>query len=169
MAFPFLGEIRLVSFSFAPSGWMKCDGQLVRIADYIALFDLVGNTYGGDGITTFGLPDLRGRVIAGGGAGILNLGTSGGEEMHTLTTAEMAAHGHAPRCSDSAGNQAGVAGAVWASDSAKLDPPYRNVAPNAAMNAQSVIATGGGMGHNNMQPFLTLNYVIAMFGIFPSV
>lgn len=167
MAEPFVGELKLVALNFAPRGWALCNGQLLPISGNQALFSLLGTTYGGNGTTNFALPNLRGRIPIGAGSGITQ-GSLGGEESHVLTLAELAAHSHTPQCSNAAGNQAGVAGAVWARDSASLNPPYRAGPMNAAMNASSVTATGAGLPHDNMQPSLVLNWIIALQGIFPS-
>ena len=141
-------------------------GRILNTADHVLLSTLLGNLYGGDGVTTFAIPDLRGRVAIGVGNGITQ-GAKGGEETHTVTAAELAVHTHTPLCQDAAGNQRGVAGAVWAADSAKLNPPYRNGAPNAQMNAQSIASSGGGQAHENMQPYLVLTWIIAYEGIYP--
>jgi microcystin-dependent protein len=158
---PFLGEIAMVGFNFAPRGWALCDGQLLPIANNQALFSLLGTTYGGDGRTTFALPDLRGRVPAhaGTGPGLTNkrLGEKGGEESHLLTSAEMPAHNHAVEdlpvvTVRGTGNQV-VGGSVGGD--------------TEVVESGSTTTVGGSSAHNNMQPFLTLNFVIALQGLFP--
>jgi microcystin-dependent protein len=166
MSEPFLGELKLIGFGFTPKSWLPCDGRLMSIALNNTLFSLLGTSYGGDGVTTFALPDLRGRIAIGPTTGI-NVGARGGEESHTLTVAELPAHSHAANCSSMNGNRRGVAGAVWASDSARLNPPYRSDAANGAMHAQSSTMTGGGQAHDNMQPFTALTWIICVSGIFP--
>lgn len=166
MADPFLGELKLVALNFAPRGWVPCDGRLLPKAANMQLFNLLGTKYGGDGINNFAVPDLRGRIAIGPTTGI-DQGASGGEETHALTLNELPAHTHTPRANNSNGNQAGPGGGVWANDSAKLNPPYRSGGANATMHAQSITATGGGQGHDNMQPFLVLHWIIAVQGIYP--
>lgn len=162
----FLGEIRLFAGNFAPMGWAFCDGSLLSISQNTALFSLIGTTYGGDGISTFGLPDLRSRVPIHAGPGY-PLGQSGGVEAVTLTTAQLPAHTHLPRVSSAAGTQTSPAGNVWASGSGF---PYAapSVAPNVTLDPAAVQPSGGGQPHDNMVPFLAINFIIAMNGIFPS-
>jgi microcystin-dependent protein len=165
MAEPFLAEIRLMSFVFAPKGWALCNGQLLPINQNQALFSLLGTTFGGDGRVNFALPDLRGRTPIHVGVGH-TLGEKAGEEAHTLSIAELPVHTH-------------VAGAVAADGSqvvpsnvllAKAAPanPYLAPANLVAMNPASVANTGGSQAHTNMQPYLTLSFCIALQGIFPS-
>lgn len=170
MTEPFLGEIRVMGFNFPPRGWALCDGQILPIAQYQALYSLLGTTYGGDGRTTFALPDLRGRapLFSGqstGGA-YHGLGQRGGEEVHTLNGQEMPQHSHglfaSPTQADTllpAGNLLGASAGAAVYDSAS------NIQP---MNAAAVSATGGSQAHENMQPYLVLNFCIALTGIFPS-
>lgn len=164
MAEPFLSEIRIFSFNFAPRGWATCSGQLLPINQNQALFSLLGTTYGGNGQTTFGLPDLRGRVPMHVGGG-LNLGQMGGEEAHTLNSNEMPTHTHQAKASANGPSVTPPTGNFWASNTGFT--PYgstadTNMAPAATGN------TGGSQAHENRSPYLTLNMCIALQGIFPS-
>ena len=163
MSTPFIGQIRLVGFNFNPRDYAKCDGQLLPISQNSAMFALLGTTYGGDGITTFGLPDLRGRVP-------LHIGTSyaqgqtGGTETVALAANQMPTHTHALACNVAIGTSSTPAGNFPAS-------AYRSYGPGTtqvSMHASSVSSVGSGTAHDNLMPFLTINYVIALFGIFPS-
>lgn len=166
MAEPFLGEIRLCSFNFAPKGWAHCNGQLLPIQQNQALFALLGTRYGGDGQNTFGLPDLRGRRAIQEGAGYY-LGQRGGEEWHTLTAAELPAHTHAMQASSAAGTQESPVNAYLAASEA--DVPYAaSTAPVMGGNVTALQVVGGTQAHENRPPFLVLNYIIALQGIFPS-
>ena len=163
---PFIGEIRLVPFNFAPKGWAKCEGQLLPINQNQALFALIGTFYGGDGRTTFALPDLRGRVPVGAGqppAGSeYPLGATGGEETVALRTRQLPSHGHAVHASSAAGTTKSPATAYPAGGGAYA------AAQNVRMKAAMIGRTGGGESHENRQPYLSLNYVIALQGIFPA-
>lgn len=163
MADPFLGEIRIFSFDFCPTGWAACDGQLLLINQNQALFALLGNQYGGNGITTFALPNLQGRAPVHRGTEI-QIGESGGEESHTLTVAELGAHSHAPRAVTARGDAGNPSGNLWAASRPK---PYGTTL-DTPMNPAAVSPTGGGQPHPNMQPYLVLHYCIALQGIFPS-
>jgi len=167
---PYLGQILLVSFNFAPRGWVMCNGQIMSISQNQALFALLGTTFGGDGETTFALPDLRGRVPIGfgQGAGLQNypLGQSGGEEQVTLTIAQIPAHTHTIMGQSALGTTAGPSGGVWAAQS-RL-PVYSSTTANATMNSGAIATTGQSQPHDNRSPYLTLNYIIALQGIFPS-
>ncbi len=167
---PFLGEIMLISCNFAPKGWALCNGQLLSIAQNQGLFSLLGTTYGGNGQTTFALPDLRGRspMHWGQGPGLSSrsLGERSGETNHTLTLAELAAHAHVARCSSSAGTSASPAGMVLARNAASV-PGYAANA-DTTMAANAIGSVGGSQPHTNQQPLLTLNYCIALQGVFPS-
>ncbi|MDC7812614.1 phage tail protein [Sphingomonas koreensis] len=170
MAEPFLSEIRLMSFVFAPKNWALCNGQLLPINQNQALFSLLGTTFGGDGRVNFALPDLRGRVPIHVGNGH-TLGERGGEAAHTLSISEIPTHVHLLQASNSAGNVVnpnfGGTGYVLASEPA--NPYSPGFTPTAvALNAGTVANNGGSQAHQNMQPFLTLNYCIALSGIFPS-
>lgn len=168
MAEPFLSEIRIFSFSFPPKGWALCDGQLMQINQNQALFSLLGTTYGGNGQTTFGLPDLRARVPFHTGNGH-NLGERGGEVAHTLSINELPFHYHgAPNAvvSGSANaTQIAPANNFWA-NSGKSN--YTTDAPNSAMSPQAIANVGGSQAHENQSPYLVLNFCIALQGIFPS-
>lgn len=176
---PLLAEIRLFAGNFAPNGWAFCQGQLLSIAQNTALFSLLGTTYGGDGMVTFGLPDLRGRVPIGFGQGpglpYYVLGEQSGEPNHTLLTTEMPAHNHAAQAQINAvsggGNVGSPANAYPAASTAR-DNIYSSATPNSTMSPQAAQVTlgisGGSQPHNNMQPYLGLNYIIALQGIYPS-
>jgi microcystin-dependent protein len=164
MAEPFLSEIRLFSFVFAPKGWAPCNGQLLPINQNQALFSLLGTTYGGDGRVNFALPDLRGRVPIHVGSGHV-LGERAGEQAHTLTMSELPRHTHQVRASTSAtGGQAIPASAFLGGG----NNVYRPSPGSTSLRPDSVTATGGSQDHLNMQPFLTLGFCIALQGIFPS-
>ena len=163
MSDPFLGEIRMVSFNFPPKGWALCNGQLLAINQNQALFSLLGTTYGGNGIQTFALPNLQGRVPIHVGNGIL-LGQNGGTASHTLIVAEMPSHTHAVQASSADANQVSPAGNLWANGNV---PAYSGTA-GATMNPQSASAVGGSQPHDNMSPYRVLNFIIALQGIFPS-
>lgn len=164
MAEPFLSELRMMSFVFAPRGWALCNGQLLPINQNQALFSLLGTTYGGDGRVNFALPDLRSRVPLHVGQGH-TLGERGGEQAHTLSMSEMPAHSHDVVASSAVGSLAAPAGNVLAS----APNVYRSQARDLTTLAPaSVTPVGGSQAHQNMQPFLTLSWCIALQGIFPS-
>src|SRR5262245_40222323 len=162
MAEPFLGEIKMVSFNFPPKGWALCNGQLLPINQNQALFSLLGTTYGGDGRTTFALPDLRGRSPFQVGAGLV-LGERGGETAHTLIQSEMTAHTHGPKASTNGPDQGSPANNFWAAVSGSY-----SASPDSTMNPSLVSPAGGRQPHNNMQPYIVVNFIIAIQGIFPS-
>ena len=164
MAEPFLSEIRLFSFEFAPKGWALCNGQLLPINQNQALFSLLGTTFGGDGRVNFSLPDLRGRSPIHVGSGF-TLGERGGEQAHTLSISEIPTHAHLLQASSSDANQAAPDGKLLARTS---DNTYGNSVNLVAMSPGSVANIGGSQAHLNMQPFLTLSFCIALQGIFPS-
>lgn len=165
MSTPFLGEIKIVSFNFPPKGWALCDGQLLPINQNQALFSLFGTMYGGNGQTTFALPDLRGRSPMHVGSGFLQ-GQKAGEESHTLTISEMPTHTHqVTATSDGAGSME-PAGLTWAA--ASDTSPYSSNAPNTTMSPSSISTVGGSQPHNNMGPYIVLNMIVALQGIFPS-
>jgi len=162
MGTPFLAEIRIFSFNFPSQGWAFCDGQLLPINQNQALFSLLGTTYGGDGEVNFALPDLRGRIPIH-FDGQFTLGDSGGEETHTLSVNE-AAHSHPALGSSAAGNLPTPANNDWAQTTQKS---YASSA-NTTMNPLTLTAAGSGQAHNNVPPYLTLTFCIALQGIFPS-
>jgi microcystin-dependent protein len=161
---PFIGEIRTIGYDFAPKGWAFCSGQLLPINQNQALFSILGTTYGGDGRTTFALPDLRGRAPLH--TGSLPLGQPGGEETHTLTLAELPPHTHQVSASNQVATLDDPAGAAWAALSA--GNLYSTAPPNTAMHAGSVTTVGNSGPHQNMQPYLVVNFIIALVGIYPS-
>lgn len=163
MAEPFLGEIRIMSFSFPPKGWALCNGQLLPINQNQALFSLMGTMYGGDGRVNFALPDLRARVPMHIGLGHTQ-GERGGEQAHTLSIAELPTHTHVMRASSTNGATPVPTGAVLA---AALNV-YTAAANLTALHPATVTNTGGSQAHLNMQPFLTLSFCVALQGIFPS-
>lgn len=163
MGTPYLAEIRMVSFNFPPKGWAFCNGQILPINQNQALFSLLGTTYGGDGITTFALPNLQGRSPVHMGDGI-EIGEAGGEQTHTLVTSEMPSHSHPAVGNSGAASSTSPAAHIWAHASANA---YASSA-NSVMNAAAIAANGGGQPHENMSPFLVVNFVIALQGIFPS-
>ncbi len=171
MADPYVGEVRLFAGNFAPYGWALCQGQLLSIAENEALFQLLGTTYGGDGQSTFALPDLRGRVPLhqGAGPGLSNrtIGQTGGSERVTLNAQQLPAHTHAQLASKApAQAAAGPSGSLLAAASVNL---YGNGPPTTPMAANAIApSSGGGQPHDNMAPFLAMNYIIALFGVFPS-
>jgi microcystin-dependent protein len=165
---PFLGEIRCFSFSFAPRGWGMCNGQTLPISQNQALFSLLGTTYGGDGTTTFNLPDLRGQGAVGIGQGsglsLYNLGERVGSETVTLIGAELGAHTHAASAQSAKATSATPLGNIWAGASGNR---YGSPA-NATMDPATIGPAGGAQPHLNLSPLLTLNYCIALNGIYPS-
>jgi microcystin-dependent protein len=164
MAEPFLSELRLMSFQFAPKGWATCDGQLLPINQNQPLFALLGTTFGGDGRVNFALPDLRGRTPIHVGSGF-TLGERGGEQAHTLSISEIPTHVHAINAASSDADTATAAGDLLARTSTRYAPPDASM---VALQASTVGNVGGSQAHQNMQPFLTLNWCIALQGIFPS-
>ncbi|MDQ1360783.1 MAG: hypothetical protein QOJ44_1160 [Acidimicrobiaceae bacterium] len=173
MSQPYIGEIRMVGFNFAPQGWAFCDGSAMAISQNAALFNLIGTTYGGDGQTTFNLPDLRGRMAlhqgTDGQGNARVLGQTLGAESVTLQTATIPAHSHGAAAVTAHGNQPGPSGATWATASGGVNP-YSTAAENATLHAGAIAnaPANGGQAHENMSPFLVINFVISLFGIFPS-
>lgn len=172
MSEAFLGEIRIVGFNWAPRGWAGCDGQLMPISQNSALFSLLGTQFGGDGKTTFAIPDLRGRVPLhqGRGTGLLDryIGEKGGAEYVTLTTSQIPPHTHAANASSQQATQRDPGNAVWAKEATGQTAVYSSQTPDTQMNAAALASVGGGQPHDNMQPYLVVNFVIALQGIFPS-
>lgn len=168
---PFIGQISYVAFNFAPKGWAECKGQLLSIAQNQALFSLLGTDYGGDGMTTFALPNMQGRVLLGEGTD--NMGQSyvrgqiAGVEQVNLTVTQMPAHNHMVQASTKNGDSNEPTNNYFA-DTKTLDKEYTTLSSDVSMNQESLSPTGGSQPHNNMQPFLTLKCIIAVEGIFPS-
>ena len=165
MAQPYVGEIRMFAGNFAPAGWMFCEGQLLPISENQTLFNLIGTTYGGDGQSTFALPDLRGRLPLHFGNGF-TLAQTGGAETVTLTVQQIPAHSHPFLGTGNIANDANPGGNVVAQPSTFF--PYVNTPPIVAMAAAAISATGGSQPHNNFQPYLCVDFIISLFGIFPS-
>jgi microcystin-dependent protein len=164
MTSPYVGEIRIFGGNFAPAGWMTCQGQLLSISEYETLFNLIGTTYGGDGQSTFQLPDLQSRVPVHAGPGYAT-GQTGGAESVVLQTQHLPRHTHQAQASSATGTTTSPAGAVWAGWSKK---GYSSAAPASAMSPAALGATGGGLPHDNLPPYLTVNFIISLFGIYPS-
>jgi microcystin-dependent protein len=170
MSDPYVGEIRIFAGNFAPAGWALCEGQLMSISENSTLYNLIGTTYGGDGQSTFGLPDLRGRspVHQGTNQGIAYVvGSSGGVETVQLTTAQLPVHTHAPQASTGAnGNPVNSpAGAVW---SGWTGGQYTTQTPTSPLNATAIANNGGSQPHDNMVPFQVINFIISLYGVYPS-
>jgi len=177
MSDPFLGEIRMVGFNFAPTGWALCNGQTLSISQYAALFALLGTTFGGNGTTTFNLPNLQGRVPIhqGNGAGLSPyvMGEAGGAENVTLLSNQMPAHNHLVNVNNAAGNSADPTGKILAETATESRPPvltqtYTSNAATGTLAPTAVSIAGGNVPHANLQPFLTVNFIIALVGIFPT-
>lgn len=163
---PYIGEIRMFGGNFAPAGWMFCNGQLIPISENDALFQLIGTTYGGDGQENFALPNLQSRVPmhAGTGGGITyTLGEQAGVEQVTLTVQQMPVHAHQPIGSNSVATQTTPGGAMFAQSVSSL---YAGVSP-IDLSPQSITPVGGSQPHTNIQPYLCINFIISLFGIFP--
>jgi microcystin-dependent protein len=152
--------------NFAPVGWAFCNGAIIPIDQNDALFNLIGTTYGGDGQTTFALPNLQSRVPIHVGPGFA-LGQSGGTESVTLTVSQIPAHSHVPQCNSTQSSSASPANDVWAIPNPSVTM-YSNVAPSLAMDPAAVGSSGGSQPHDNMVPFLVINFILSLFGIFPS-
>ncbi len=179
MSSPFVAEIRIFPFNFAPRGWAFCNGQLLPISQNTALFSLLGTQYGGDGQSNFALPNLQGSVpmhttqYSGSSPfGDFPIGDQEGEQNHTLLTTEMPAHAHVVNADTGIANSPSASGNVYKSGQLVGSPApvvasYTNVAPNTSLNAQTVGFAGSSFPHNNMMPYLTLNFCIALQGIFP--
>jgi microcystin-dependent protein len=165
MADPFMGEIKIIGWNYAPKGWAFCNGQLMQINQNQALFSLLGTMYGGNGQTTFALPDFRGRVPVHIGQG-LNQGQAGGQSAHTVTISEMPQHLHVAQGINVNGDQVGPGGNVLSI----VTGLYAGAGSGnlVALNAASVTNVGGSQAHENRQPYLALNFIIALVGVFPS-
>lgn len=164
MSSPFIGEIRMFAGNFAPSGWAFCDGSLLAISDNDALFNLIGTTYGGDGQSTFALPDLRSKVPVHVGPGFA-LGQIGGEETVILTLGQTPAHSHVPQASSSPGTQSSPGGGLWAQSTLGQ---FSSAGPTVGMDPGALGLAGSSQPHDNMVPFLAVNFILSLFGIFPS-
>ena len=165
MSQPYIGEIRMFAGNFAPAGWMFCEGQVLPISENDTLFNLIGTTYGGDGQETFALPDLRGRLPLHFGNGFA-LAETGGAETVTLTVAQIPMHTHPLLATTTPATQQNVSPNVLAE--ATLFNPYINGNPTAPMAAQANGSTGGSQPHENFQPYLCVDFIISLFGIFPT-
>lgn len=165
MAQPYVGEIRMFAGNFAPAGWMFCEGQLLPISENETLFQLIGTTYGGDGQSTFALPDLRGRIPIHQGNGFLLAQTGGAEEI-TLTVNQLPAHNHPMLVVGGIANDPNPATNLLGESS--VVSMYQSANPNAPMAPQSVGSVGGSQPHTNFQPYLCVDFIISLFGIFPS-
>lgn len=164
MGQPYVGEIRMFGGNFAPMGWMFCEGQLLPISENETLFQLIGTTYGGDGESTFALPDLRGRIPIHQGNGFILAETGGAEEI-TLTVNQIAAHSHPMLASSQGAGDRNVSGKVLAQ---ALTTIYINDTPTLTFNPSAIAPVGGSQPHTNFQPYLCVNFIISLFGIFPS-
>jgi microcystin-dependent protein len=167
MAQPYVGEIRIFAGNFAPSGWMFCEGQLLPISENETLFQLIGTTYGGDGESTFALPDLRGRIPIHQGNGFI-LAETGGVEDVTLTVSQIPAHAHPLLGSTALASTTNPQGSVVAQDNVVGADFYIQDTPTANMAATAIGSVGGSQPHTNFQPYLCVNYILSLFGIFPS-
>ena len=169
MANPFVGEIRMFAGNFAPLGWAQCDGSLQAISQNFTLFNLIGTTYGGDGQQSFALPDLRGRVPLhqGSGSGLSprTIGEQGGSETVALVAAQMPQHRHQLQANSALASGAGGPGGVLAATAVNL---YGSGPPTVAMAGVALTPLGAGQAHENMAPFVAINYIISLFGVFPS-
>jgi microcystin-dependent protein len=167
MAQPYVGEIRMFGGNFAPAGWMFCQGQLLPISQYETLFQLIGTTYGGDGQSTFGLPDLRGRLPIHPGSGFI-LGQTGGAEGVTLTANQIPAHTHPALASTSTASSNDPKGNVGGAVTVAAVFPYGTDNPLTPLSPNAVKPIGGSQPHSNLQPYLCISFIISLFGIFPS-
>ena len=172
MAQPYVGEIRMFAGNFAPAGWMFCEGQLLSISENETLFNLIGTTYGGDGQSTFALPDLRGRLPVHQGTGSSGtdyiIGEQSGVESVTLTNQQIPAHTHPLMASTDLANSSSPANA-YLSATATGDKIYSTASPSVTLNPQEISTTGGSQPHDNFQPYLCIDFIISLFGIFPTI
>ena len=164
MSSPYIGEIRMFAGNFAPVGWALCNGAIVPISDNDALFNLIGTTYGGDGMSNFALPNLQSRVPVHVGPGFV-LGQTGGAETVTVITSQLPAHSHVPQAIAAQGLNASPANGVWAQSSLN---PFDTNAPSLNMSGAAIGPSGGSQPHDNMVPFQVVNFIIALVGIFPT-
>ena len=164
MSTPYLGEIRLFAGNFAPVGWALCQGQLLAISENDALFSLLGTTYGGDGQNTFALPNLSSRIPVHQGSGYV-LGQAAGSETVTLVSAQLPSHGHQVNAVAGQGGTASPSNAVWAAGSIAA---YSDASPTVTMSPAAIAPSGGNQPHDNMSPYLVINFIIALEGIYPS-
>jgi microcystin-dependent protein len=167
MSQPYVGEIRMFGGNFAPAGWMFCEGQLLPISNYETLFNLIGTTYGGDGQSTFALPDLRGRLPVHPGSGIVQA-ESAGTETVTLTTQQIPAHSHVPQGATGGPVTSPANAYPGAAVGGTGSVIYGAAAPNTNLVGTTIGNTGGSQPHNNFQPYLCVDFIISMFGVFPS-
>jgi microcystin-dependent protein len=167
MAQPYVGEIRMFAGNFAPAGWMFCEGQLLPISEYETLFNLIGTTYGGDGQSTFALPDLRGRIPLHFGNGF-TLAETGGVETVTLTVSQIPAHSHPWLATNNTAVDVVPNSKVLSASTDANTLPYGTDAPRTTLNPNAVSSTGGSQPHDNFQPYLCVDFIISLFGIFPS-
>jgi microcystin-dependent protein len=166
MAQSYVGEIRMFGGNFAPVGWAFCDGSLLAISDNDTLFNLIGTTFGGDGQSTFALPDLRGRVPIHQGSAFV-IGQTAGAETVTLNLNQIPLHNHVPLASSNQGDQSGPANGVWAASNPSLNQ-FSSAAPSVNLDRGALQMSGGSQPHDNMMPFLAVNFIISLFGVFPS-
>ena len=166
---PFVAEIRIFPGNFAPAGWAFCNGALLPISENETLFNLIGTTYGGDGQNNFALPNLQSRVPIHVGPGFAQ-GQSGGVESVTLTTSQIPAHSHVPQCfsAQSGGNQNTPENGVWATSTTGGVYSNASLSGGVSMNPNAIGSAGGSQPHDNMLPFLVINFIISLFGVFPS-
>ena len=169
MGTPYVGEIRMVGFNFAPAGWASCDGSLLPISEFETLFNLIGTTYGGDGQSTFAVPNLAGRIPihlgTGNGLSTRTIGELAGVEQVTVTNAQMPLHSHAAQAQTANGALSNPQNGIWAGSAAAL---YSTGQPNVPMRAGLVNPAGSNQPHENMMPFLAINFIISLYGIYPS-
>ncbi len=164
MATPYIGEIRMFAGTFAPVDWALCNGQIIPIDQNQALFTLIGTTYGGDGVNTFALPNLQSRIPVHQGAGFV-LAQMAGQEQVTLTGQQVPMHSHSAKASNTTGNQGNPVGSVWAQSSLNQ---YSNASPSVTMSPAAIGNSPGALPHDNMMPYLVVNFIIALFGVYPS-
>jgi microcystin-dependent protein len=164
MATPYIGELRIFAGNFAPQDWALCNGQLLAISQYEALFQLIGTTYGGDGVNTFALPNLQSRIPVHQGNGFV-LGQLSGSEQVTLTTQQIPSHTHTANATNVAADQASPKGYIWAQSTLNQ---YGSNSPGTGMSPAAIGNSGGSLPHDNMTPYLVVNFIIALFGVFPS-